>query len=787
MSEFGEVLRRFRKASGLSQERLAESSGVSVEAIKSLEAGRRRHPRPLTLKLLGDGLGLTGADRAELVAAGTKARTTRPMPEQLPDDLQDFAGRDEQVTDLEKLFSTGEVRHGVVVVSAISGMGGIGKTALGVHVAHRLRDLFPDGQLYVNLRGFGPGDPLSAAEALGRLMDGLGVQSAPSAGVDEDAARYRSALAGRRVFVLLDDAASESQVLPLLPGSSTCAVLITSRRPLTALPGAAQLALAALPDHEALSMLAQVVGDGRVESDRAGAQAIVRLCGGLPLALRIAGARLAAQPSWSVREFAQRLQTSRRRLDELSVGDLDVRMSIEVSLTAATDHDAGAVAAFGLLGLHEGDELDVRVAARLLDLPVAETEDRLERLVDLHLLQSNGPRRYQFHDLVRAYAQELAAAQTTEAERLAARDRVMALYVAMVWRARTTHGIGRMSREWFDERWLSGTDDLEYDEIMAWLDAEASEVLAAARRLTTGPHADPATVVRLAVGMVLFWADRRRNAEGAQLGELAVSALQRDPSCGPPWAEASIRHNLAQHYSVTSDFESAAAHMRVAVDLSAAQGHQWLQIHSLLGLAEFSERLGRLDKGMAHAQAGLELALDSADESAEGQARFTLGVIAGRLGQPEVQDREFDLAATLVRRSGPDSFHWLIRSIGDAYRRCGRSANARDWLRAELAGVMSSGSPFTVADHLQLLGAAEVESAAYESARGYLEEALALIGDSSGELEARIRRSLGDALNGLGESETAQEQWQLALQLYSRYGLQQAEEVRELLETHSPR
>lgn len=703
------------------------------------------------------------------------------MPEQLPDDLQDFSGRDEQVADLEKLFSTGEVRQGVVVVSAISGMGGIGKTALGVHVAHRLNDLFPDGQLYLNLRGFGPGDPLSAAEALGRLMDGLGVRTASSADVDEDAARYRSALAGRRVFVLLDDAASETQVLPLLPGTSTCAVLITSRRPLTALPGAAHLALKTLPDHEALPMLAQVVGDGRVESDPANALAIVRLCGGLPLALRIAGARLAAQPSWSVRYFAQRLETNRRRLDELALGDLDVRMSIEVSLAAATEQDAGAVAAFSLLGLYEGDELDVRVAARLLDLPVAETEERLERLVDLRLLESNGPRRYQFHDLVRAYARELAAARTTAAERRAAKDRAMALYIAMVWRARTMDGIGPQSREWFDERWLSGTDGLEFEEIMAWLDAEAGEVLAAARRLATGPHSDPATVVRLAIGMVLFWADRRRNAEGAQLGELAVVALRRDPDCGPPWAEASIRHNLAQHYSVMSDFEMAAVHMGVAVDLSAAQGFQWLLTHSLLGLAEFSERLDRLDEGVAHARAGLELALSNADESAEAQARFTLGLIAGRLGRLAVQDREFELAATLMRRSGPDSFHWLTRSIGDAYRRCGRAESARNWLRAELVEVRTSGSQFSVADHLQLLGAAEAELAAYGSARSRLEEALALIGDNSGELEARIRHSLGDTLNGLGESEPARSQWRLALQLYSRYGLPQADEVRGLL------
>jgi tetratricopeptide (TPR) repeat protein len=581
------------------------------------------------------------------------------------------------------------------------------------------------------------------------------------------------------VFVFLDNAASEAQVLPLSPGSSTCAVLITSRRSLTGLPGAAHLALDTLPDQEALAMLDQIVGDGRIVSDPVAALSIVHLCGGLPLALRIAGARLAARPSMSVADLARQLDTSRRRLDELALGDLDVRMSIEASLAAATEQDAGAVAAFRLLGLHEGDVLDVRVAARLLDLPVAETEERLERLVDLHLLESTGPRRYQFHDLVRAYVQELP---TTATERRAARDRVMALYVAMAWRARARRGIGDpFSREWFDEQWLSGTDDLGYEEILAWLDMEAAEVLAAARRLMAGPHSDPATVVRLAIGMVVFWSDRGRNAEAVQLGELAVTALRGAPDCGPPRAEATVRHHLARHYAGMSDFELAAVHMRVAVEASAAQGYQWMQVYCLVGLAEFLERLDQLDEGMAQAQAGLELALSIADESAEGHARFTLGVMAGRRGRSVEQDREFELAAQLIRRSYPTAYHWMANAIGDAYRRCGRSENARSWLRAQLDEIKNSESQFGVAECLQALGAVEVELTAYGSARGHLEEALTLIGGGSGELEARSRHSLGDALSGLGESGPAQEQWRLALRLYSRYGLPQAEEVRGLL------
>ncbi|TCC27558.1 ATP-binding protein [Kribbella speibonae] len=784
MSEFGAVLRRFRKAAGFSQEKLAELSAVSVEAVKTLEAGRRRHPRPQTVKLLSDGLGLTEDERAELVAAATRSRTTRQVPEQLPDDLQDFSGRDQQVDNVEKLFLSGESRQGVVVISALAGMGGIGKTALGVHVAHRVADQFPDGQLYLNLRGFGPGEPMTAAEALGRLLGSLGVQVGDSpSSVDEIAARYRSVLAGRRMLVFLDNAATASQVLPLLPGTSTCAVLITGRRALTNLPGAAHLALDALPESEALSLLAQVVGDERMESDPVNARAVVRLCGGLPLALRIAGARLAAQPSWSVEYFVQRLETNRRRLDELALGDLDVRTSIELSLTAATEQAAAAADVFRLLGLHEGPGFDLKVAARLADRPEAELEPLLEHLVDLHLLESPAPRRYQFHDLVRAYAGELP---TTEADRRAARDRVMALYVAMAWRARTCRGIADpLSRDWFDERWLSGTDGLGYDETMVWLDAEAAEVVAAAHRQTAGTHSDSATVVKLAIGIQFFWADRARYVEGAQLGEQALTALRRDPDCAPPGAEASIRYNLARFYSVRSDFETAADHMRAAIEASEASGYQWLLRYSHIGFAQVLERLDRLDESTTHAQAGLALALSSADAYAEGEVRFTLAVIAGRHGHSAEQDREFDLAMQLARRGAPQFIGWLIGAIGEACRRGRRFEKARSWLRAGLAEARSSGSSFNVAECLLTLGEVEVELAAYEDAQGHLEEALALIGDNSGELEARIRHSLGDALSGLGESEPAQVQWRLALELYSRYGLPQAEEVRSLLTASS--
>jgi len=775
MPDFGPVLRRFRKAAGLSQERLAVESGVSVEAIKALEAGRRRYPWAQTVDLLSAGLELDADGRAEL-----KAAAARPKVGALPSDVADFVGRREEIAAVSELVSGSGQAPGVVVISALAGMGGVGKTALAVRVAREVGGRFADGVLYVNLRGFGVGEPMTPLEGLNALLQQLGFAlQRPPESAEEAAGLFRTACASRELLVVLDNVATVEQVRPLLPGTSNCAVIVTSRRALVGLPGAQSLALGVPPEDEALALLTAAAGRDRIEPDPPAARQVVSLCGSLPLALRIVGSRLAAEPTWTTADLADRLADETARLDMLDDEESGVRASLALSLAGTSAQDKAAAEVFGLLGLYEGDELDLKVAARLVDRPEAEAESLLEHLVDLHLLDSPSPRRYRFHDLVRAYAKELAMAATRADERTAARDRVFALYVAMIWRAHARNSLGPMTREWFDERWLDGTEGLEYDVILDWLDAEAQEALAAARRMMVGPHADYAAVVRLAAGMVLFWADRRRNAEGIQLGELALAAQRTDPACCPPAASVSIRYNLAQHYAVVSDFEAAAAHMKVSVEVSAARGYRSHQIYSMVALAQFLERLDRLDEALTTAQAARELMSTTANDLIESQARLTSGILAGRLGRSAEQDREFAVAATLV--SSPH-LAWLVAFIGQAYLRCDRTESARAWLLDRLPEVRAIGNNFAVADHLRILGAAELGLASYDAARLLLTEALDLVGDNSGELEARIRHSLGTALSGLGETEPAQEQWRLALELYRRYGLPQASELLDLID-----
>ncbi|MFB6725585.1 NB-ARC domain-containing protein [Kribbella sp. NPDC056345] len=768
MGEFGPVLRRFRQAAGLSQERLAEVSGVSVEAIKTLEAGRRRYPRTQTVGLLADGLQLDADERAELKAAAVRLKAGSDL---LPADVVDFVGRAEQIAKVSDLLSGGDQAPGVVVISAIAGMGGVGKTALAVRVARDLAGQFADGVLYVNLRGFGVGEPMTPLEALSALLQQLGFAlQRPPESVEEAAALFRTACATRKLLVVLDNAAAVEQVVPLLPGTATCAVIVTSRRALVGLPGARPLALGVLPEDEALALLTSAAGRERVEGDLQAALEVVALCGSLPLALRIAGTRLAAEPAWTVADLAKRLADESVRLDTLGAAESGVRATIALSLAGASAQDRAAAELFGLLGLFEGDELDLKVAARLVDRPEAEVEPLLEHLVDLHLLESASPRRYQFHDLVRAYAREIAPD-----DRTAARERVLALYVAMAWQARVKLGV---SRSWYDEQWTAGVEHLEYDEVMAWLDAEADEILAAARRPTT----DRGTLVKLAGGMMRFWIIRRRHTEGAELGELALAALRDDPACASDLALSRISYHVAAHYSSRSDSETAAAYLRVAIAAAPMETDLLNHVVCTVALAQDLERLDQLDEATELAQSGLDGALQLGNEIIESDARFSIGSLAGRLGRFAEQDQAFDLATATLRRSRPEILHLLLPDIGASYLRSGRPESARTWLRNHLPESKSSGDKTAIAEHLHWLGVAETALKAHNEARLALTEALDLIQGSNDDLEAQIRHALGTALSGLGQTEPAREQWRSALELYRRCGLAQSDEVLRLLD-----
>ncbi|WP_214415932.1 AfsR/SARP family transcriptional regulator [Sphaerisporangium fuscum] len=386
--------------------------------------------RDLHQTILSGHLGPGPSSRRGLPAPAPPPQAAQPA--QLPPDISDFTGREGHLSELISVLAH-ENGHDGPPVAVLAGMGGIGKTTLAVHAAHRIADRFPGGQLYANLRGVEerPADP---ARVLAGFLTALGV---PGIGIpealEERAALYRSHLARRTVLIILDNAASEPQVRPLLPGTSGCAVVVTSRARLSGLEGATLLDLEVMEPESARELLARTAGRARVSAEPGAAAEIVRLCACVPLAVRVAGARLAARPQWSLAWFARQLGDERRRLDHLATGDLAVRASLALSYVGLSDRTRQA---FRLLGLLNAPDVAAWTAQALLDCSEEESERLVEALVDAQLLtvggaDATGRLRYRFHDLVRLYARERAEIEESAEDRMAALARAFGGWLAL--------------------------------------------------------------------------------------------------------------------------------------------------------------------------------------------------------------------------------------------------------------------------------------------------------------------------------------------------------------------
>ena len=374
-------------------------------------------------------------------------------------------------------------RPGTVALASIAGLGGLGKTTLAVHVAHRIADRFPDGQLYADLRGAST-DPARTEDVLSRFLFALGISSTgiPES-LEERVALYRSCLAGRRILVLLDNVAGEEQVRPLLPGAPGTAVLLTGRVRLVGLEGASLLELDVLSSAQAMGLLGRIVGDERVQDDPDAALEITRLCGRVPLAVRISAARLLGRRQWSLAHLAGVLGEERHRLDELVAGDLDIRAGFEMSYHTLP---AGAQRAFRLAGLLDAPDFASWAVAALLDVPVRQAEREIETLVDAHLLtivrtDETGGLRYRFHDLLRLYARERAQREDSETERRAALQRALGAWLALAEVA-ADHVPGPCYAPMHGDapRWRlpAAVSGPLLADAMAWFDAEHTALLA---------------------------------------------------------------------------------------------------------------------------------------------------------------------------------------------------------------------------------------------------------------------------------------------------------------------
>jgi transcriptional regulator with XRE-family HTH domain len=414
----GALVRWWRERALLTQEQLAERTGLNVRTIRRLESRELQKPRPTSILLLAEALRLNSEEQAVLVArvrdpfnswvshepAGPgRLVPERAVPRQLPVGVSVCEGRAQELLALER-----DEDSDTPTIISIEGMAGVGKTALAVHAAHRLTSRFPDGQLFLDLHGHRRQTaPVEPGAALTRLLGALGVPGTRVPGhLDDRAALYRSVLAGRRVLIVLDDAAGEEQVRPLLPASPNCRLMITSRRRLLGLDGVRTVSLDVLTVREAVALFTRTAGPERVKDAPESVLAeIVERCGLLPLAVRIAAVRLRTHTAWTVRDLLDRLNDDRTA--ELHAGPRGVAAALDLSYLRLS---ADQRSAYRLLGAHLTTDFGVHAAATMLETSVARTRWLLDRLLDAHLLQEPVPYRYRFHTLVREHARRTVQA-----------------------------------------------------------------------------------------------------------------------------------------------------------------------------------------------------------------------------------------------------------------------------------------------------------------------------------------------------------------------------------------
>jgi DNA-binding SARP family transcriptional activator/tetratricopeptide (TPR) repeat protein len=670
---------------------------------------------------------------AELAAepATQQAHTAVPeppplmvRPAQLPADIGDFTGRDTHVKHLCDLLLAGNAASspGAVRIAVVNGAAGLGKTTLAVHAAHQVSARFQDGQLYVDLLG-ASSQAASPGEVLARFLRDLGVEGDKvPARDDERAALYRTTLTGRRVLILLDNAKDAAQVRPLLPGSSSCAVLVTTRNRTSDLASMRFVDLNVLEDTEALALFSRVVGGERASAEPDATAEVLVACAGLPLAIRICAARLAARRQWRIATLAGRLRNQHRRLDELKTGDLAVRASFQVSYDSirTLSHGADPARAFRLLGLWQGVSISLQAAAALLGEPEDEVAEMLESLVDVNLLESPAPDWYRFHDLLKVYAMERAQAEEPEAARDEAVSRLLWWYLDAAEAAADTVSPQRYQVRY--ERQVSGHPPPTFatvESALAWYDDERANIVMATRQAAASDLHDVASRLPSTL-FPLFnrrnnWADcvttHRVAAESAsKTGDQLVEAWAlnqigwalvrlRDPEAfayleralairqqfGDTRGEAQSAIALGEgHLQMHGAGEDALNYLRRAADLLEPMGASSLRSVALNNLGEVYRELDDLDAAAECYLQALEIGREFGGH-AEGYALFNLGLVYMRQRRLAEAIARFEEALPKHRASGAlDGEAWTLQGLGAAQAETGRPADARASLAAAL-------------------------------------------------------------------------------------------------------
>ena len=770
---FGDVLRRLRRDRALTQEALAEAAALSSEAIRALEGNRRRYPRPTTVDMLIAALCCTSAE-AELLRA-VASRNPEEL-RQLPPGLTDFTGRRDDLKTLAHFLTAG-ASSPAVPVATITGMGGIGKTALALQAANEVKDHFPDGQVLLDLRGFSRSGPMDPVEVLALLLQQLGTPSAevPS-DLDRAAARYRSAIAGRRILLVFDNAADSAQVAPLLPGTAGCGVLITSRRMMADLPGAAQTLLEGLPEQEAIQLLAEVAGPSAV-ADPDTAVRIVQYCARLPLAIRLAGARLIGRSSPGA--LAARLADEAKLLDTLDDHGRGVRTSLAISVDdlarSASPIDVSAGQLLPRLALLDGHDISPRIAGRIAGVSAVEADRLLDRLTDVNLLETPEPSRYRLHDLVAAYFDERAS----DADRTAVRVGALAAYRAMLWRmmelARRPAGL---RERWADPEWTADARDVtERDTLLDLLDGERANLLATVRNGVAGTSAERELSVQVAAAMKYYGVARKRWAEWRDVSALAAPLAVDDPVAR---AMLLADHGLA--LAELGGYSPAADSLLEAVDVLGTVDDPRYRLTTMLNLSHVLERAGRAEEGLEYAGRNLGAALALGDREAEALTWLVRGMIYG--AQSDSRREEcFTAAVSAMTAGGPvRGLATVHQQIGLSHRESGDYAAAAKALEKSLQIYQADQAHPYLPDVQEDLGWVQFLSGDAEASVVTLQAALnGAQKQDQWDREASVQLRLGQVLAELGRLGEAKEHLTAAAEIYGRRGMAAADEARAAL------
>ena len=832
---FSGLLRQLRVEARLTQEELAEAASLSPRSVSDLERGINRTARKDTALLLAGALGLAEPVRSLFVAAARgkapaaevlaavrgQARGAAAVTRTLPRDIAGFTGRQDELNRLLAALTSVAADGGVIGIHAIDGMAGIGKTTLAVHAAHRLAAAFPDGQFFVPLHAHTPGQrPVEPADALASLLLTAGVpaQLVPP-GLEARAGRWRDVVAGRKVLLLLDDAAGHDQVRPLLPGTAGSLVLVTSRRRLAGLDDAAVISLDTLPAGEAAQLLARMAGRPDLAAGTGSAAQITRLCGYLPLAIGMLARQLRHHPAWTAAELAAGLAAAWDRLALMHAENLSVAAAFDLSYADLTP---GQQRLFRRLGLVPGPSVDPYAAAALDGITVDTARRHLEELYDQHLLAEPAPGRYVLHDLVREHARALAAADDL-ADTGAAAGRLLDYYVHAAAAAgqHFAPSVRTARRPQPGDRPADIPSLCAVDQAADWLEAErpnlhaAVDYAAASGRslyamqipeamsgfLVTRGLWDQSTVLhKIALAAALGSADRLGQATA--LGELGFLAYNTGdyPSATQSLAEAAALYGdigdlphqayvltwLGFVQRLTGDCQAATAHYQQALALARQAGDRAAEAEALNSLGEVQHLTGDYAAAADSQQLALKLYREAGNRRGQAWVLNDLGMIWQETGDYARSALSQQQALDLFRDVG-DRFGEAIalNDLGILQRETGDYTGAGASHRQALEMFRDVGARLAQAEALNRLGELSSQTSATGQAREQHAQALAIARDIGMPFEqARALEGLGWAHLRDGNPGQAAPHLRQALSIYQRIGAHAARRVQQTLRDH---